>query len=220
MFGDNVGQDMSFAAIVAPRLGCNTAGNAPSHATNHSSPTVVASGSGVSASEICADRTARPRRGVTREHIRTRARSNSGGGERGVTGEGADADAEVRIPRSALGSVQRALASVHAAVGLRATLQAIAEGVTSSTPHTNVTVTTAREPDAVDLLRARSGARRRPEPARVVLAGRCTPAAAAGGESAALVAPGYRSALMPHQITARSFAGRNAGAGPSLSETV
>jgi diguanylate cyclase (GGDEF)-like protein len=66
-------------------------------------------------------------------------------------GEGADADAEVRIPRSALGSVQRALASVHAAVGLRATLQAIAEGVTSSTPYTEVTVTTAREPDAVDL---------------------------------------------------------------------
>jgi hypothetical protein len=29
-------------------------------------------------------------------------------------GEGADADAEVRIPRSALGSVQRALACVHA----------------------------------------------------------------------------------------------------------
>jgi diguanylate cyclase (GGDEF)-like protein len=66
-------------------------------------------------------------------------------------GEGADPDAEVRIPRSALGSVQRALASVHAAVGLRATLQAIAEGVTSSTPYTNVTVTTARDPDAVDL---------------------------------------------------------------------
>jgi diguanylate cyclase (GGDEF)-like protein len=66
-------------------------------------------------------------------------------------GEGADPDAEVRIPRSALGSVQRALAGVHAAVGLRATLQAIAEGVTSSTPYANVTVTTAREPDAVDL---------------------------------------------------------------------
>ena len=65
--------------------------------------------------------------------------------------EAADAAAEVRIPRSALGSVQRALASVHAAVGLRATLQAIAEGVTSSTPYTEVTVTTAREPDAVDL---------------------------------------------------------------------
>jgi hypothetical protein len=29
-------------------------------------------------------------------------------------GEGADADAEVRIPRSALGSVQRALASLSA----------------------------------------------------------------------------------------------------------
>ena len=66
-------------------------------------------------------------------------------------GEVADADAEVRIPRSALGSVQRALASVHAAVGLRATLQAIAEGVTSSTPYTEVTLTTAREADAVDL---------------------------------------------------------------------
>jgi diguanylate cyclase (GGDEF)-like protein len=62
-----------------------------------------------------------------------------------------DADAELRIPRSALGSIQRALASVHAAVGLPATLQAIAEGVTSSTPYTWVTVTTAREPDAVDL---------------------------------------------------------------------
>jgi len=34
---------------------------------------------------------------------------------------------------------------------LRATLEAIAEGVTSSTPYTNVTVTTAREPDAIDL---------------------------------------------------------------------
>jgi diguanylate cyclase (GGDEF)-like protein len=66
-------------------------------------------------------------------------------------GDGAGADAEMRIPRSALGSLQRALASVHAAVGLRATLQAIAEGVTTSTPYTNVTVTTAREPDAVDL---------------------------------------------------------------------
>jgi len=66
-------------------------------------------------------------------------------------GEGADANAEVRIPRSALVSVQSALAAVHAAVGLRETLQAIAEGVTGSTPYANVTVTTAREPDAVDL---------------------------------------------------------------------
>jgi hypothetical protein len=40
---------------------------------------------------------------------------------------------------------------VHAAVGLRATLQAVAEGVTSSTPYTEVTVTTAWEPDAADL---------------------------------------------------------------------
>ena len=65
--------------------------------------------------------------------------------------DGADADAEVRIPRSALGSVQRALACVHAAVGLRATLQAIAEGVTVSTPYQDVTVTMAEEPDAVEL---------------------------------------------------------------------
>jgi len=66
-------------------------------------------------------------------------------------GQMAGADAEMRIPRSALASVQRALAGVHAAVGLRATLQAIAVGVTSSTPYTNVTVATARQPDAVDL---------------------------------------------------------------------
>ena len=52
-------------------------------------------------------------------------------------GEQADAgaDTEVRIPRSALAGVQRALIAVHAAVGLRATLQAIAEGVTGSTPY-------------------------------------------------------------------------------------
>jgi diguanylate cyclase (GGDEF)-like protein len=64
---------------------------------------------------------------------------------------GEAADAEVRIPRFALDAVQRALVSVHAAVGLHATLQAIAEGATSSTPYTQVTLTTAREPDAVDL---------------------------------------------------------------------
>jgi diguanylate cyclase (GGDEF)-like protein len=76
-----------------------------------------------------------------------------GGGRRGsgVVSEGPDAHAEVRIPRVALGAVQRALASVHAAVGFEATLQAIAEGVTDSTPYTQVTVTTAREPDASDL---------------------------------------------------------------------
>ena len=66
-------------------------------------------------------------------------------------GQDVDPDAEVRIPRSALSSVQHALIAVHAAVGLRATLQAIAEGVTSSTPFAEVTVTTAREPDAADL---------------------------------------------------------------------
>jgi diguanylate cyclase (GGDEF)-like protein len=64
---------------------------------------------------------------------------------------GEAADAEVRIPRSALDAVQRALVSVHVAVGLPATLQAIAEAVTSSTPYTQVTVTTAQEPEAVDL---------------------------------------------------------------------
>jgi len=64
---------------------------------------------------------------------------------------GAGAGAEVRIPRPALVGVQRALIAVHAAVGLRATLQAISEGVTGSTPFAEVTVTTAREPDAADL---------------------------------------------------------------------
>ena len=64
---------------------------------------------------------------------------------------GEAADAEMRIPRSALGAVQRALMSVHAAVGLHATLQAIAEAVTTSTPYTQVTVTAARDPDAMDL---------------------------------------------------------------------
>ena len=66
-------------------------------------------------------------------------------------GEETGADTEVRMPLSALGSVQQAMIGVHAAVGLRATLQAIAEGVTSSTPYSEATVTTAREPDAVDL---------------------------------------------------------------------
>jgi hypothetical protein len=56
---------------------------------------------------------------------------------------GEAADAEVRIPRFALDAVQRALVSVHAAVGLHATLQAIAEGATSSTPYTQVSGTSS-----------------------------------------------------------------------------
>ena len=70
-------------------------------------------------------------------------------GEQADAGTGAGA--EVRIPRSALVGVQRALIAVHAAVGLRDTLQAIAEGVTGSTPYSEVTLATARESDAVDL---------------------------------------------------------------------
>ena len=62
-----------------------------------------------------------------------------------------DAGAEVRIPRSALNSVQNALIAVHAAVGLQDTLQAIAEGVTSSTPYREVAVTIAEEPHAAEL---------------------------------------------------------------------
>jgi diguanylate cyclase (GGDEF)-like protein len=66
-------------------------------------------------------------------------------------GDEKDPDVEVRIPLSALSAVQRALITVHAAVGLRATLQAIADGVTGSTPFSEVTVTTARDPKAADL---------------------------------------------------------------------
>jgi len=61
------------------------------------------------------------------------------------------AGAEVRIPLSALNSVQHALVAVHAAVGLRATLQAIAEGVTISTPYQDAAVTVAEEPNAAEL---------------------------------------------------------------------
>ena len=62
-----------------------------------------------------------------------------------------DAGAEIRIPREALGTVQRALLAVHTAVGLRATLQAIAEGVTASTPFQDVAVTVAEEPRSAEL---------------------------------------------------------------------
>ena len=62
-----------------------------------------------------------------------------------------EAGAEVRIPRSALNSVQNALIAVHAAVGLYDTLHAIAEGVNTSTPYQEVAVTVAEEPHAADL---------------------------------------------------------------------
>jgi diguanylate cyclase (GGDEF)-like protein len=55
------------------------------------------------------------------------------------------------MPLSALGPVQHALRSVHTAVGLQATLQAVAEGVTSSTPYTGIAVTVAKEPKAPEL---------------------------------------------------------------------
>jgi len=64
---------------------------------------------------------------------------------------GPGAGPEARIPRSALGRVQRALVAVHAAVGLQATLEAIAEGVTVSTPYQDVAVTVAEEPNAAEL---------------------------------------------------------------------
>ena len=64
---------------------------------------------------------------------------------------GEDAGAEVGIPRAALSSVQNALIAVHAAVGLHATLQAIADGVTTSTPYQEVAVTIAEEPHAAEL---------------------------------------------------------------------
>lgn len=62
-----------------------------------------------------------------------------------------DAGAEIRVPRTALGSVQRALLAVHTAVGLRPTLRAIAEGVTRSTPFQDVAVTVAEVPHAAEL---------------------------------------------------------------------
>jgi diguanylate cyclase (GGDEF)-like protein len=64
---------------------------------------------------------------------------------------GHDARADVRVPPSALGLVQQALVRVHTAVGLRATLQAIAEGVTSSTPFQAVSITIAEAPFTEDM---------------------------------------------------------------------
>jgi diguanylate cyclase (GGDEF)-like protein len=58
---------------------------------------------------------------------------------------------ELQIPRSALLTVNRALTAIHSAVGLRATLGAIADGVTVSTPYQDVAVTIAEEPNAAEL---------------------------------------------------------------------
>lgn len=73
-----------------------------------------------------------------------------GAGRKG-TGMNQDASSERQIPRSALLTVNRALTTIHSAVGLRPTLEAIAEGVTVSTPYQNVAVTVAEEPNAPEL---------------------------------------------------------------------
>jgi hypothetical protein len=62
-----------------------------------------------------------------------------------------DASSERQIPRSALLTVNRVLAAIHSAVGLRPTLEAIADGVTVSTPYQYVAVTIAEEPNAAEL---------------------------------------------------------------------
>jgi diguanylate cyclase (GGDEF)-like protein len=58
---------------------------------------------------------------------------------------------ETQIPRSALLTVNRALTAIHTAIGLRPTLEAIADGVTVSTPFQDVAVTVAEEPHAPEL---------------------------------------------------------------------
>jgi diguanylate cyclase (GGDEF)-like protein len=62
-----------------------------------------------------------------------------------------DVRSERQIPRSALLTVNRALTAIHSAVGLRPTLEAIADGVTVSTPFQDVAVTVAEEPNAAEL---------------------------------------------------------------------
>jgi diguanylate cyclase (GGDEF)-like protein len=62
-----------------------------------------------------------------------------------------DANSERQIPRSALLAVNQALATIHSAVGLRPTLEAIADGVTVTTPYQDVAVTIAEEPHAAEL---------------------------------------------------------------------
>jgi diguanylate cyclase (GGDEF)-like protein len=64
---------------------------------------------------------------------------------------GQDASSERELTRSALLAVNRALTTVHSAVGLRPTLEAIADGVTVSTPYQDVAVTIAEEPNAAEL---------------------------------------------------------------------
>ncbi|HTJ72011.1 MAG TPA: GGDEF domain-containing protein [Actinospica sp.] len=61
------------------------------------------------------------------------------------------AGAEVRMPLTALNAVQQALRTVHAATGLQATLEAIALGVTTSTPYQEIAVTVAKVPWAPEL---------------------------------------------------------------------
>ena len=62
-----------------------------------------------------------------------------------------DASSKLEIPRSALLAVNRALTTIHSAVGLRPTLEAIADGVTVSTPYQDVAVTIAEERNAAEL---------------------------------------------------------------------
>jgi diguanylate cyclase (GGDEF)-like protein len=62
-----------------------------------------------------------------------------------------NASSKPEIPRSALLAVNRALTTIHSALGLRPTLEAIADGVTVSTPYQDVAVTIAEERDAADL---------------------------------------------------------------------
>jgi diguanylate cyclase (GGDEF)-like protein len=62
-----------------------------------------------------------------------------------------DPSSKPEIPRAALLAVNRALTTIHSAVGLRPTLEAIAHGVTVSTPYQDVAVTVAEERDAAEL---------------------------------------------------------------------
>jgi diguanylate cyclase (GGDEF)-like protein len=62
-----------------------------------------------------------------------------------------DASSKLEIPRSALLAVNRALTTIHSALGLRPTLEAIAHGVTVSTPYQDVAVTIAEERNAAEL---------------------------------------------------------------------
>ena len=62
-----------------------------------------------------------------------------------------DASSKPEIPRSALLAVNRALTTIHSALGLRPTLEAIAHGVTVSTPYQDVAVTVAEQRNAAEL---------------------------------------------------------------------